>query len=701
MIMLKDYCQYADVFYGNGEVDHYAKDGLASKWFYIKALCGNTAPHACLPFGKMSAGAYSGGYPTGYGTHFPNSCGGIRKLGDEMTIRGFAHLHQSGVGAIGFYYNYAVACPFYGDLDQMEVYHPLQDEKGKPGYYAAQFNDILGEMTVNAHTALHRYHFLKENGRLAVDFSNDGLQKVFDERYFGLVKDGHLESVSENQVTFSGIFSGIKLYFCVEMLAENVKSSLFADGKQLIDRQADIQNPEQKFGVVFDFDGNDALLKVSYSTLSINQAQKQLAETKADFDQTADEAYRIWYEYLGAVEFETEDAELKKKFYSNLYHSIVKPTDMAGENVLGVNDAVTGFATLWDQYKTVFPLMFMLYPRMGEKIVKGLGGVSEALKKIPCSFDLSDKFPCEQQAKMLGIMSLCNAWHCGIEGADKELIARCIRQELSREDFASFLKDGVFERYTHILDTTDGCLAAAEILEDGELKDQLLALAKNWVKAYGEDGVMSENSRYYEGDRFTYSFRLQHNMEERIALAGGKEKFVQMLDRFFGFGLESIEQITAMNSGREIDEVLHKYHRFEGFNNECDMETPYAYIFAGRQDRTCEIVHESIEKSFALGKGALPGNNDSGGLSSCFVWNALGIFPHVVKGEFLMGSPHMEKATLHLPAGKTLEIQAKNLSKENFLVKSVSFNGKPVENFRIKAENLLQGGILEFEMMGK
>ena len=42
-----------------------------------------------------------------------------------------------------------------------------------------------------------------------------------------------------------------------------------------------------------------------------------------------------------------------------------------------------------------------------------------------------------------------------------------------------------------------------------------------------------------------------------------------------------------------------------------------------------------------------------------------------------------------------------SLSKENFLVKSVSFNGKPVENFRIKAENLLQGGILEFEMMGK
>lgn len=75
---MQDLCQYVDVFYGNGETDRFFEDGLASKWFYIKALCGNTTPHATLPFGKMSVGAYSGGYPTGYGTHRPNSCGGIK-----------------------------------------------------------------------------------------------------------------------------------------------------------------------------------------------------------------------------------------------------------------------------------------------------------------------------------------------------------------------------------------------------------------------------------------------------------------------------------------------------------------------------------------------------------------------------------------------------------------------------------------------
>ena len=33
--------------------------------------------------------------------------------------------------------------------------------------------------------------------------------------------------------------------------------------------------------------------------------------------------------------------------------------------------------------------------------------------------------------------------------------------------------------------------------------------------------------------------------------------------------------------------------RFEGFNNEPDMESPYAYVYAGRQDRANEVVRGS------------------------------------------------------------------------------------------------------------
>lgn len=113
---MKDFTKYVDCFYGNGETDRFFTEGLASKWFYIKAQCGNTIPHATLPFGKMSVGAYSGGYPSGYGTHYPNSCGGIEKLSDVMTARGFSHIHHSGVGGIGFYYNYAIVTPFKRNL---------------------------------------------------------------------------------------------------------------------------------------------------------------------------------------------------------------------------------------------------------------------------------------------------------------------------------------------------------------------------------------------------------------------------------------------------------------------------------------------------------------------------------------------------------------------------------------------------------
>ena len=159
MSQRKEYCQYADVFYGNGEVDHFAEEGLASKWFAIKAMCGNTTPHAVLPFGKMSVGAYSGGYPTGYGCHYPNSCGGIRKLYDRLRIRGFSHLHQSGTGAIEYYYNYAVTTPFYGGLDQITQYHEAKEEQACPGYYAVSMQDIRCELTVTQDTALHRYLF--------------------------------------------------------------------------------------------------------------------------------------------------------------------------------------------------------------------------------------------------------------------------------------------------------------------------------------------------------------------------------------------------------------------------------------------------------------------------------------------------------------------------------------------------------------
>ena len=46
--------KYVDVFYGSGEIDHPIPEGIAATWYFIKAQCGNTHPHAALPFGKIT-----------------------------------------------------------------------------------------------------------------------------------------------------------------------------------------------------------------------------------------------------------------------------------------------------------------------------------------------------------------------------------------------------------------------------------------------------------------------------------------------------------------------------------------------------------------------------------------------------------------------------------------------------------------------
>ncbi len=92
-------------------------------------------------------------------------------------------------------------------------------------------------------------------------------------------------------------------------------------------------------------------------------------------------------------------------------------------------------------------------------------------------------------------------------------------------------------------------------------------------------------------------------------------------------------------------------NRFEGLNNEPDMEAPWAYHYAGRPDRTAEVVHAAVHNQFGIGRGGLPGNDDSGGLSAWYVWAALGLFPVAGQSLFLINAPSFRAAELAVPGG--------------------------------------------------
>ena len=72
--------------------------------------------------------------------------------------------------------------------------------------------------------------------------------------------------------------------------------------------------------------------------------------------------------------------------------------------------------------------------------------------------------------------------------------------------------------------------------------------------------------------------------------------------------------------------------RFDGTNTEVAMETPYARHFVGCPDHTARIVNGVLRLHYRDSCGGLPGNDDSGALSSWYVWNAIGLFPVAGQG---------------------------------------------------------------------
>ena len=163
-------------------------------------------------------------------------------------------------------------------------------------------------------------------------------------------------------------------------------------------------------------------------------------------------------------------------------------------------------------------------------------------------------------------------------------------------------------------------------------------------------------------------------MDERIEMAGGKEAFRALLDRFFGF--THAEDVSG---------------RFEGFNNESDIEAPAAYHFCDGQDHLCEVVNSCVKYMFAEGRGGIPGNNDSGGLTSCYLWNALGLFPVSAQDKVLITSPLMLKSVWHLANGNTLTVKREGKGIYSY---RATWNGAEVPNFELKASELMNGGEL-------
>src|SRR5437868_14181319 len=84
----------------------------------------------------------------------------------------------------------------------------------------------------------------------------------------------------------------------------------------------------------------------------------------------------------------------------------------------------------------------------------------------------------------------------------------------------------------------------------------------------------------------------------------------------------------------------------------------------------------SLKKQYTAAPAGLGGNDDCGQMSAWLILSSLGFYPVApASGQYMLGSPAIKSAALHLENGKTLTIDAKDQSDTNVYVKKVTVNG--------------------------
>ncbi|MGW9114574.1 glycoside hydrolase domain-containing protein [Microbacterium sp. NPDC055683] len=722
-----------DPFIGTQPTQLPAPHGIASTWWWPKPQIGNTHPGATFPLGMVSACAYSGAYPTGYGEYDLSTEGVPPRMRDRPVASGITHFQQSGTGAIRKYYNYVRVTPMLGSLDALGERWDISDEVASPGYYACTLaNGIRCEVTVGQKSAVHRYTFPKHrDARLVVDLSLGGLDIPYGAT---IPLRAHLESTGPGEAEGEIVVEGTPLALHMETDATSWRQLLWYDrrlmpGGKRLDFDAIRPTTLRSFGLMWagpTTEGQTIELKIGFSLRGVDRAARNL---KADcpgggwFDDRRRATELVWTEHLGQVRLKdlpddprekdgaarrAASAERRTVFGTALYHSLIKPSLAMNESPFWPSKGpfVYDLCTMWDIYRTQLPLLTLLRPDRAVELGNALVTICEEEGNFPIGYRMakgSDRF--SRQASALAHTFLADLCQAGFEGIDWEWALVHMLSDLRRTYGEDFLTHGRADPITHTLDIAFGywCTAqVAAVVGDSRVREECLALAGRWRNAFDLDTGLLRDSTFYEGTKHNYSYRLTHDMAGRIALAGGDDAFTGMLDRFFGFGAAPVTQ-PGVRPGDVEMEGGYALGRFEGLNNEPDMEAPWAYTYAGRPDRTTEIVHAGLHQMFGTGPGGLPGNDDSGGLSSWTVWASLGMFPVAGQDIVLLNAPAWPDARIALAGEKELRVIANGFRPVGRdtapqYVQGVRWNGAAREAAWLSGAALREGGVLEVDL---
>jgi predicted alpha-1,2-mannosidase len=211
---------------------------------------------------------------------------------------------------------------------------------------------------------------------------------------------------------------------------------------------------------------------------------------------------------------------------------------------------------------------------------------------------------------------------------------------------------------------------------------------------YKTSGGYGSRAYYDENNAWTYIWDVRHSVGDLIELFGGREPFVQKLDRLFDEDLGCARwQYAAM--APDATGLVGQYVA----GNEPSFHIPYLYCFAGEPWKTQKRIRMVMESWFRNDLIGLPGDEDGGAMSAYYVFSAMGFYPvSVGKPEYVIGSPIFRKVAIHLQNGKTFTIEADSASWSNKYILSATLNGAPLSAPWLPHDAIVQGGTVALKM---
>jgi predicted alpha-1,2-mannosidase len=690
---------------------------------------GNVFPGPVVPFGEIKPGPDVAA-PAG---HDPNS-----GWNSTDNIRGFSQTHVSGTGG-GSKYGNILVMPTTGAPTPLDSTSPRADERASAGLYSvtlARYN-IGVDITAARRSAIYRFHYPKgAPANLLFDVSHclisgarQGEDQVLTATDVTVLSPTEIAGSSSVTRGWNKQPTSYTVYFYARLSAPAASWGTWLKAKLTPGSKSAHAESGSNSGawLTFSDTGNHpVLMKIGISFISIARARQNLAAEIPGFDFDAVHAAALaqWDKALRTVELKGETSEQAQIFYTALYHTMLMPTDRTGENPLWKSSEpyYDDYYAIWDIFRTSSPLLLLIAPERETQIVRALVDLYRHEGWLPDA--RSGNYNGRTQGGSNAEFILTDAYLKGVKGGVKgvdwkiALAAEMHDAEVSPADHLKEGRGGLDDwhnlGYVSIEGSDRPASADMEYAADdfeiallarglGDTADyqKYLQRSANWKKLWDPDfsdggftGFIRSRHRdgtwltpftamdhctwggqtFYEGNSWTYSTFVPQDVAGMIEKSGGPETFVRRLDAFF--------------------DVPGRYD----VGNEPGFLAPYLYIWAGRPDKTDARVRQIIAASYHAGPNGLPGNDDSGAMSSWYAFGQIGIFPNAGQDVYLIGSPAYPQTTLHLAGGKDFVIEARNLSAENVYVTSATLNGQPLDRAWLRHPEIAAGGRLVLTM---